>query len=175
MRRFPGSRRIEPAILRNMSLSSQAKQLLDQLPQDGEKVGGITLQRELSITKVAYQKAREELKTEGLVKVGGGRGGSLARVPGAEPKEEEHTTTQAERLEYAREAKVAKSREQKELDRQIELIYGWAKDKLSYDVKTRSDCYLYNGEAMVAVWKGHKADVIVIPQLEWDQLNAIQR
>lgn len=144
-------------------LSQLAQKLFDVLPADGSKIGGITLQRELEISKGEYIKARAEL--EGLVVIGGGRGGSLARVEGAELPDESKKT-KGESLEIAREEKKAKSREQKELDEIKDLAYRWAKEKYDYDILKPSDIHLSYGRILVAIWDGSKADVVPIPEQE---------
>ena len=152
-------------------LSLTAKKLFEALPPSGNKVGGITLQRELEISKTEYRKARAELQEQNLVIVGRGRGGSLARIEGAEPEEK---ATQGQALEYAREAKRAKSREQRELDEQVDIAYKWAKKKLKYDIRKRSDIHLSYGRIIIAVWKGNQAQMCEIPELEFSQMRAIQ-
>ena len=156
-------------------LSQLAQKLFEALPPNGAKIGGITLQRELEISKSEYRKARAELQERDLVIVGGGRGGSLARVEGAElPDESANKKTKGESLEIAREEKKAKSREQRELDEQVEIAYRWAKEKLNYDVRRRSDVCLSYGKILVAIWDGPKAQMVTIPELELSQMRAIQ-
>ncbi len=152
-------------------LSPLAQKLFEALPPNGGKVGGITLQRELEISKTEYRKARAELQEQDLVIVGGGRGGSLARVEGAEPEEK---ATKGKALEYAREVKAAKSREQRELDEQVDIAYKWAKEKLKYDIKKRSDVHLSYGRILITVWKGSKGQMYRIPELELSQMRAKQ-
>lgn len=155
-----------------MTLSDDARNIFDALPPEG-KVGGISLQRELNISKLTYQAARDELKAAGLVEVGGGRGGSLGRMEGAQLPEEEKPVTQAQRLEYARDAKRAKSREQKQYDELRDLAYQWAAENFDgYQVKKPSDVYLHAGQLLVAIWDGPKAKVYAIPQLEVDKMKA---
>lgn len=157
-----------------MTLSNEARTLFEQLPENGEKVGGITLQRELNIGKLAYQSARDELKSLNLVVVGGGRGGSLKRADGAELPEEKDTS-QAVRLEHAREAKRAKSREQKYYDEIKEVARRWCRENLNYEIRKDSEIHLSYGKILVAVWRNdgsRKADMIEIPQLEVDKMKA---
>lgn len=157
-----------------MTLSNEARTLFEQLPESGERVGGITLQRELEIGKLAYQSARDELKAAGLVQVGGGRGGSLCRVEGAALPEDEKPASQAERLGHAREAKKAKGREQRYYDEIKEIARQWCRENLNYEIRKDSEIHLSYGKILVAVWRedGHMADMIQIPQLEVDKRKA---
>lgn len=152
-----------------MALSDLAQRVYDALPEDGSKLGGITIQNDLGITKTEYGAARDELKQEGLCVSGKGRGGSLGRVEGKAP---EAKRTKVESLELAREEKKARSRQQREYDELRDIATKWAKDKHDYDVIKPSDVYFYEGRLMVAIWDGPKAKVIPIPQLEEDQVRA---
>lgn len=155
-----------------MTFSPDARNIFDRLPEDGTKVGGITIQRDLEISKLVYMTARDELKEEGLVTVGGGRGGSLARVEGAEIPEEK-TSSQAERLEHAREAKQAKSRAKKELDQKIEMVISYF-DKEGVTV-AREDVSFRDGQPIAAVWEknGRKARMYAIREdLDWSKFQA---
>lgn len=156
-----------------MAFSDLAQKIYDHLPPNGAKVGGITIQRDLELSKVEYGKGRDELKAEGLCVSGKGRGGSLARVEGKEP--DNGKKTKGESLEIAREEKKARSRAQKELDEQVDIAYRWCKENLDYDVKRRSDVSLSYERILVAVWDGPKARMMEIPQLEVDKQRAAIR
>lgn len=163
-----------------MTLSLAARTLFEALPEDGAKVGGITLQRTLEFDKTAYQSARDELKAADLVKVGGGRGGSLRRAAGAElpePEKPEYTPpTPNEQLEHAREAKKYKNREQKYHDEIREIARKWCKENLNYEIRQANEIHLSYGRILVAVWRddgSHIADMIQIPQLEVDKMRAV--
>lgn len=150
-----------------MALSDLAQRIYDRLPEDCTKAGGITLQRELEISKVEYQKGRDELKAEGLVVSGAGRGGSLGRVEGKEP---EAKKTKTEALEIAREEKGARSRAKKEHEKQIELIIDYfAKEGYPID---RRDISFSDGRPVAAVWDadGKRASMYGIPEAEWSRL-----
>lgn len=160
--------------IRTMTLSDDARRLFEALPLDNSKVGGITLQRQLDIGKLAYRDARDELRQAGLVEVGGGRGGSLGRKEGAELLEEQ-ITTQAQRLEFAREAKKTKSLQQKYHDEIRDIAYSWCRENLGYEIRKPSEVHLSYGRILVAVWRddgSHMADMIQIPQLEVDKMKA---
>lgn len=155
-----------------MTLSDLAQRLYDALPEDGGKVGGITLQRDLKITKTEYGTARDELKQEGLCVSGKGRGGSLARIEGKAPEEKK---TNVESLEIAREEKKARSREQKYHDEIREIAARWCREKLDYEIRQPNEVHLSYGKILVAVWRddgSRKADMYQIPQLEVDQIRA---
>lgn len=158
-----------------MSLSANARKILDRLPNDGQKIGGITLQRELSLSKLDYQKGRDELKVEGLVVAGQGRGGSLGRVPGTEP-EEEPTATKAERMAFAREAKAAKSQMKRETRDLIDRIVQYCHDE-GYPRVQAKDVSFSNNRPVIAVWdESHsRAQMHTIPQLDYDKLRANYR
>lgn len=157
-------------------MSPEATKIFERLPVDGTKVGGITLQRELKITKLEYQKARDELKAEGLVLSGMGRGGSLGRVEGVEPKEE-RVVTKEERMAHAREAKVANSREkQKTADLKEKVMKhmhecGHTQVELKHITFTGMD---YE-KPIIEVWGDHSAQIYTIEPLQWDMLRAERR
>lgn len=157
-----------------MSLSEQAERIFNRLPEDGTTVGGITLQRELELSKLEYQRARDELKTEGLAVAGRGRGGSLGRIKGAAPKEEK-IVTKAERMAYARAAKAAKSREEREMADLIERVLTWIHNH-GYTQVEKKDLSYYEGRFLFTVWDNWDGEyygkTMSIPQLEYDQLRA---
>ncbi|WP_322777771.1 hypothetical protein [Frankia sp. Cas4] len=60
--------------------SRDALVVFDQLPPDGTPVGGLRLRSAVRITNDRYRLALDELKTAGLVRLGRGRGGTIARA-----------------------------------------------------------------------------------------------
>lgn len=161
-----------------MSLSSQATKVFDHLPKDGTSIGGITIQRELELSKLEYQRARDELKAEELVISGRGRGGSLARIEGVQPKEEK-VITKAERMAIAREVKAVKSREEREMAELIEKVLGWAHEQ-GYPQVEKKDLSFYDGKFLFTVWDTwpdgrYYGRTLGIPQLEYDKLRADYR
>lgn len=159
-----------------MSLSPQASKIFAHLPDDCSKIGGITLQRELELSKLEYQRARDELKVEGLVVAGQGRGGSLGRIEGKEPEVEPKTTPE-ERMAHAREAKHAKSRAKRESDELIEKIVKHCHDEGYPQVEFKDVTFYEIDRPIIMVWdEGRKnARAHTIPQLDWDKLRARQR
>lgn len=156
-----------------MSLSSEAAKVFDHLPADGNKIGGITLQRELDLSKVQYQKARDELKAEGLVISGAGRGGSLGRVEGVEPEVEKKTTPE-ERMAHAREAKQAKSRAKREVDDLIGKIVQYCHAEGYPQVEVRDVTFYEIDKPIIMVWDAGRKNgrAHTIPQLDYDKLRA---
>lgn len=150
-------------------LSAQAQRLFDHLPEDGTKIGGITIQRELELSKVEYQRARHELQNEGLAMAGKGRGGSLARIEGKEP---EKAPSPQERMALAREAKQANSVARKEMHGLMEKIVAYFHNEGFTQVQAK-DVNFSQGRPVAAVWKGGKAKMYGIPQLEYDKMRAI--
>lgn len=100
-----------------MALSEEAKKLFDYLPSDGTKVGGITIKKDLQWGTVKFTRAKDELREEGLVAFGRGRGGSVARVEG---KEIPQGPTPGERMAMARAAKVDQRNTAKRRDELVE-------------------------------------------------------
>lgn len=158
-----------------MSLSTTAKKLFDYLPDDGTTVGGITIRKDLDLSTPEYKAAKEELREEGLVAFGRGRGGSVARVKGKEPEE---APTPTERMAMAREVKVAKSRAKKESDTLIEKIVAYCHEEGYPQVEAR-DVSFYGGSEtpIIMIWDTNRknAQAHTIPQLEYDKLQAVQR
>lgn len=61
-------------------MSADACQIIDRLPPDGSAVSGQRLRGLVRLTNDRYRAAVEELKSAGLVYLGRGRGGTLARA-----------------------------------------------------------------------------------------------
>ena len=64
----------------NSNISLNAQKIFYALPSDGTKVGNITLKNKLKLSDKLYIKARDELKSAGLIVIGLGRGGSVGRA-----------------------------------------------------------------------------------------------
>jgi hypothetical protein len=156
-----------------MSLSAEATRVFEHLPADGTKVGGITLQRELDLSKVEYQRARDELKAEGLVVPGAGRGGSLE---GAQPQEE-RVVSKSERMAHAREAKSANSRERKVIQDLREKVLRFVHEEGHKQVEEKHISFtgMDYEKPIIEVWKGGMAQIYTIKPLEWSQLRAERR
>lgn len=102
-----------------MNISTDARRVFNLLPADGRRLSGIKVKDSLTLGSIEFKKAKRELKAEGLIELGKGRGGTLGRVEGAElpeAPEEERKPTIEENLAHAREEKAAKSKYQKDLD-----------------------------------------------------------
>lgn len=61
-------------------LSAEAAQILDRLMPDGTSIGGLQLRSVVRLTNDRYQSGLAELKSAHLVRLGRGRGGTVARV-----------------------------------------------------------------------------------------------
>jgi hypothetical protein len=67
-------------------MSIDAAMLLAAIPSDGSTVGNYSLRSQLDLDDETYAEAKGELRTAGLIKIGVGYGGTVARVsaiPGA--------------------------------------------------------------------------------------------
>jgi hypothetical protein len=60
--------------------------LLRHVPLDGSAIGNITLREILGWDANKYFRVRQNLLDDGVLQVGGGRGGSVSRVPTVSPK-----------------------------------------------------------------------------------------
>jgi hypothetical protein len=98
------------------AISTTARRVLDILPADGSTLSGGKIKDRLRINTTEFTDAKSELKEAGLVILGRGRGGSLARVEGVEVPEAPQKKTKEESLEIAREEKAAISKVQRELN-----------------------------------------------------------
>jgi hypothetical protein len=73
-------------------LSVEAAMLIAALPADGSTVGNYNVRSQLALDDETYADAKRELRAKGLIKVGVGYGGTVARVsavPGAKAVEDE--------------------------------------------------------------------------------------
>ena len=61
-------------------LSIDAERLLAALPSDGSTVGNYSLRSRLDLDDETYRQAKRELRKEGLINVGVGYGGTVARA-----------------------------------------------------------------------------------------------
>jgi hypothetical protein len=64
-------------------VSPEAEQILAALPRDGSLIGNVRLRSRLELDNETYRHARQELLDANLVRLGRGRGGSLARSEAA--------------------------------------------------------------------------------------------
>lgn len=114
-------------------MNEHATKVFERLPKDGSKVGGITLQRELDLSKVEFKHAKQELVEAGLIGLGQGRGGSVYRT-GKEPTK---VVSHAERLEAAREIKSARSMDLKDRDEIRARVTALVKKQLGVDIEDK--------------------------------------
>ncbi len=63
-----------------LKISADARQIFDWLPPDGSTIGGLRLRSLVRLGNDRYRSAVDELKAAGLVRLGRGRGGTVARV-----------------------------------------------------------------------------------------------
>lgn len=77
------------------SVSVEAEMLLAALPADGSSVGGLRLRSSLDLDNDTYTRVKRELDAAGLITLGRGRGGTVAR---AEAKAAEKPARSARRL-----------------------------------------------------------------------------
>lgn len=67
-------------------LSKYANSILQELPYDGSYIGSLRLRAAVDMSNDAFQAAVAELKQRGVVRVGPGRGGTVALSRPAEPR-----------------------------------------------------------------------------------------
>lgn len=113
-------------------LSKEARELLECLPDDGTAISGGNLKWDTEFDTRTFKAAKAELKEAGLVTVGRGRGGTVARIPDA-PVKEALPMPPKEKMAKAREAKVAKGEERKqeskasqEIQERRDIVTKWA-------------------------------------------------
>ena len=61
-------------------VSAEAEKVLAALPLDGSSVGGLRLRSSLDLDNDTYTRVKRELQTAGLISLGRGRGGTVARA-----------------------------------------------------------------------------------------------
>lgn len=102
-----------------MSISETAKSILDYVKEEG-KVSGGNVKSDLGLKDSEFKKAKDELKTYGLVELGRGRGGTLTHVEGVPLPTEAPKRSRSEMLADAREEKAAKSKQSKKNKKMVE-------------------------------------------------------
>lgn len=75
-----GSITLTPLQTKINQLSPAAQKLFENIPLDGSFIGNTRLRQKLEVSIDSYFKLRQELEKKGLVKLGKGRGGSIARA-----------------------------------------------------------------------------------------------
>lgn len=73
-------------------VSFDAAKLFSALPSDGSTFGNHSLRSHLGLDETAYAEAKRELRAKGLIKIGVGYGGTVARVDavmGTDPKDKQ--------------------------------------------------------------------------------------
>ncbi len=147
-----------------MTLSDEAKELFEYLPEDGTKVGGITAKKDLKWGTVQFQKAKDALREEGLVAFGRGRGGSIARVEG---KEIPQGPTPQERMAVARAAKASSTRISKLRERVIERARAVAVAECPDADKIEVALYDTPLHPLITVWKDGIGQNYALNGEEW--------
>ena len=67
-------------VVSNSAVSPEAQMLLAALPADGASVGGLRLRSSLDLDNDTYTRVKRELDAAGLITLGRGRGGTVARA-----------------------------------------------------------------------------------------------
>lgn len=145
-----------------MSLSKEARQLYDCLPEDGTAISGGNLKWETEFDTKTYKAAKAELKEAGLVTLGRGRGGSVARI--AEVKVEEVAPpppSKEELLAHAREVKETKTRQQRESEALREHVEDIGRRNFPDAKEIRAGRYANSW--YVEVWNGKGASIWGVP------------
>jgi hypothetical protein len=152
-------------------LGDNAQRVWDRLPEDCTKVGGITLQRELELSKTEYKQARDELKERDLVESGAGRGGSLGRREGVKPEE---GPSLKKRMEMAREAKAANTKDRRRTTELKEIVRDFMRQQGFSQVDNEHITFagLDFEKPLIEVWTDSAAQIYTIKPLEWSQLRA---
>lgn len=143
-------------------MDALAQRLIAALPKDGSKISGGTIKDRLGIGTIEYGQAKKELKEEGFVELGKGRGGTISLTDKGKTYTPPKVTTLEERLEVAREVKAEKSKAEQERDTMREAIVqiGWQRHPDADDIKPG----LYEDRYYVEVWKGRQATPDFFPQ-----------
>ena len=145
-------------------LNDNARKLFNAIPAEG-KLTGKQAKIKTGLSDIHFTNAKQDLKNEGLIVLGKGRGGTMIRVEGAELPPEKEKKTAEDHLEVAREVKREKSRAQKESDRIKAAVLAAGKKK--FPKADKLVVGLYQDDYYVEVWKDNKANVEFIPELEW--------
>lgn len=137
-------------------MDAVATTLLEGLPKDGSKVSGGTIRDRLNLSTIEYGQAKKQLKEEGLVELGRGRGGTIRLTEKGQGFEPPKKKTKEESLEIAREEKQARTRDQREWDalRERAEQVGWER----HPDADRIEPHFYAGDWYVEVWshQGHR-------------------
>lgn len=88
-----------------MELSKEAQKILKILPEDGSFLGGMHIRKATKMPNGKFKIAKAELKEAGLVQLGRGRGGSVARIEGVEAPAPKKKLSKNELMAKARAAK----------------------------------------------------------------------
>jgi hypothetical protein len=147
-------------------LNENARKLFNAIPVDG-KLTGKQAKIKTGLSDVHFTNAKQDLKKNGLIVLGKGRGGTMIRVEGAELPPEEEVKTPEEALEIAREVKKEKGRAQKEQDKIKAAVLAAGERK--FPEADKLVIGLYQGDYYVEVWKDNKADTEFIPEYEWSE------
>lgn len=140
-------------------ISPTARKLFNALPADGRTIGGGKVKDRTGINTHDFKKAKDELKKAGLIGLGRGRGGSLFRLEGAELADEAvEEVADADAMAEVREAKLHKSRAQKERDAMEELILAVAKRNHPEADEIKSG--LYGTRWYYEAWEGQKGSSV---------------
>lgn len=103
-------------------ISDNAKIIFDLLPDDGEALTGNQIKEQIEFGAESFKNAKKELKEAGCVTLGRGRGGSVKKIVGAELPKAAPKLSRSELMAAAREEKVAKSKQQKQIDETKKLV-----------------------------------------------------
>jgi hypothetical protein len=143
-----------------MPISDTAKDVLEYLKENGPKLSGGVVKDGLSIKDSEFRKAKDELKTYGLVELGRGRGGTLSYIEGVPLPTEAPKRSRAEIMAAAREEKEAKSKQLKKYRKMVEK--GLEKAKEDYpDKDLEFDAInLKEDIVFVRLWDKGRADVV---------------
>lgn len=97
-------------------MNEYAEKIYNHLKNVG-KVSGGNVKAALDLSDTEYKKGKNELKENGLVELGRGRGGTIQLIEGAEIPEEPKKPSKSDIMKIAREEKQATSNAQKHRDR----------------------------------------------------------
>jgi hypothetical protein len=150
----------QSTIRRIAMLSEVASKVFEALPDDGSPVSGIRLKGELEIGSAALREAKQELQEHKLITLGRGRGGTVLRVPGAEPPADTRLS-KSEIMANAREAKQTKQRAERELDEIKARVVAVGKSR--HPDADEIVPGLFEGRWYCEVWERHVATMDFFP------------
>jgi hypothetical protein len=121
--------------------------------------------------KTEYKQARDELKERDLVESGAGRGGSLGRREGVKPEE---GPSLKKRMEMAREAKAANTKDRRRTTELKEIVRDFMRQQGFSQVDNEHITFagLDFEKPLIEVWTDSAAQIYTIKPLEWSQLRA---